>query len=547
MENWSQVYNPLGNIVLSALAAFVPILFFFLALTVLKMKGYIAALITVIIALIIAVIVYQMPVFMALSASVYGIFYGLWPVSYIIVAAIFVYKITIKTGQFDIIRSSIASLTEDQRLQVLLVGFSFGSFLEGAAGFGAPVAITAALLTGMGFRPLYAAGLCLIANTAPGAFGAMGIPILVAGKVTEFTPLEIGQVSVRQLPLLAILVPFLLVFILDGVRGWKETWPAILISGGTYAVAQFIIVNFIGAELADVTAAAVSLVALSFFLRAWKPKRIFRFNEKQKDAETYKKYSLREQTKAWSPFIILTIIVTIWSLNPFKNMFVPKGPLAFSVLQIPVPYLHNLVIKTIPIVSKPAPYEAILKLDIISATGTAILITAVISCFIFRFSAKSAVLLLKDVINELKIPILTICFVIAFAFVSNYSGMSSTLGLALASTGQLFPFFSPFLGWLGVFLTGSVMSNNALFANLQNVTANQIGINPTLLISANVVGGVTAKMISPQSIAVACAAVGLSGKESNLLRFTIKYSLMFTILVAILTFLQSRWLGWMLP
>lgn len=552
---WTQVYDPLGNLWLSAGVALIPIVFFFLALAVFRMKGHVAGVITVLIALAEAIFFYKMPVGMAVAATGYGFAYGLWPIAWIIVTAVFLYKITVKTGQFEIIRSSVVSITEDQRLQLLLVGFSFGAFLEGAAGFGAPVAITAALLVGLGFNPLYAAGLCLIANTAPVAFGAMGIPITVAGKVTGIDPFEIGQMAGRQLPLLSVLVPFWLIFIMDGLKGIRDTWPAILVAGGSFAITQFFTANYIGPELPDITSALVSIVALSVFLKKWKPKRIFRFKdetgaarlEAAATAAKGMRYTVGQVFKAWSPFMILTVMVTIWSLKPFKALFDKGGSFESLVFKINVPGLHNLVIKAQPIVNKDTPYEAIFKLDLLSATGTAILIAAFISMLVLRMDLKSGFKTLGETLNELKKPIFSISMVLGFAFIANYSGLSSTLGLALAATGFLFPFFSPFLGWLGVFLTGSDTSSNALFSNLQNVTANQIGVDATLLVAANTTGGVTGKMISPQSIAVACASVGLVGRESDLFRFTVKHSLLFAALVGLITFAQAYVFPWMIP
>ncbi|MEZ2660230.1 lactate permease LctP family transporter [Aneurinibacillus aneurinilyticus] len=554
MQTWTQVYEPLGSLGLSAAVAVIPIVFFFLALAVFRMKGHTAGFMTVLISLVIAIFVYKMPVSMALASAGYGFAYGLWPIAWIIVTAVFLYKITVKTGQFDIIRSSVVSITEDQRLQMLLVGFSFGAFLEGAAGFGAPVAITAALLVGLGFNPLYAAGLCLIANTAPVAFGAMGVPITTAGQVTGLDPFHIGQVAGRQLPLLSVIVPFWLVFIMDGVRGIRETWPAILVAGGSFAITQFFTANFIGPELPDITSALVSLVVLAAFLKVWQPKRIFRFERAgvstveiaAAEADS-RHYTAGQIFKAWSPFIILTLMVTIWSLKPFKALFGKDGPLEALVVKIHIPYLDQMVIKAEPIVTKLTPYEAVLKFDILSATGTAILIAAFITMIVLRMKPGEGIATFKETLSELKKPILSIGLVLGFAMVANYSGLSSTLALVLASAGGLFPFFSPFLGWLGVFLTGSDTSSNALFCNLQNVTAQQIGVNETLLVAANTTGGVTGKMISPQSIAVACAAVGLVGKESDLFRFTVKHSLLFAIIAGIITYIQAYYLTWMLP
>ncbi|NTV09448.1 MAG: L-lactate permease [Zoogloea sp.] len=546
MNTWMQVYDPLGNLWLSSLIAAIPIIFFFVALAVMRLKGHVAGTITVALALAVAIFFYKMPVEMALASAGFGFFYGLWPIAWIIVTAVFLYKITVKTGQFEIIRASVVSITEDQRLQMLLVGFSFGAFLEGAAGFGAPVAITAALLVGLGFNPLYAAGLCLIANTAPVAFGAMGIPIIVGGQVTGIDPMKIGQMAGRQLPLLSLIVPFWLVAMMDGWRGIRETWPAILVAGASFAVTQFFTANFIGPELPDITSALVSLVSLTIFLKSWKPKRIFRF-EGQEVTIKEAHYTAGKIAKAWSPFLILTIMVTIWSIKPFKALFAKGGALEALVYKFSVPLLDKLVIKVPPIVTAAKPYEALYKLDLLSATGTAIFLAALITMLVLRMKPAEGVKTFVQTVGELKRPIYSIGMVLAFAFVANYSGLSATLALLLAGTGAMFPFFSPFLGWLGVFLTGSDTSSNALFCSLQSTTAQQIHVSDTLLVVANTTGGVTGKMISPQSIAVACAAVGLVGKESDLFRFTVKHSLAFAAMVGVITTLQAYWLTWMLP
>ena len=563
MTTWIQNYAPLGSLGLSAAVAVLPVVFFFVALAVFRLKGHVAGTITVAISLAVAILGYGMPADMAFAAAGYGFLYGLWPIAWIIITAVFLYKITVKTGQFDVIRASVLSITDDQRLQMLLVGFAFGAFLEGAAGFGAPVAITAALLVGLGFNPLYAAGLCLIANTAPVAFGAMGIPILVAGKVTGIDPFAIGQMTGRQLPLLSVFVPFWLVFMMNGFKGIRDTWPAILVAGGSFAVTQFITANYVGPELPDITSALVSLICLTLFLKVWQPRESFRFATAGDGVGASavggavlqggpargraSGYTAGQILKAWSPFIILTVIVTLWSIKPFKALFDKAGPLASWVFKFEVPHLHNLVIKSAPIVAEAKPYEAIYKLDLFSATGTAILISALLTAVVLRFKPRDCVETFVEVLNELKRPILSIGMVLAFAFVANYSGLSSTLALVLAGTGAAFPFFSPFLGWLGVFLTGSDTSSNALFCSLQATTAHQVGVSDTLLVAANTTGGVTGKMISPQSIAVACAAVGLVGKESDLFRFTLKHSLFFAFLVGLITMAQAYWLTWMIP
>ncbi|MBV8272327.1 MAG: lactate permease LctP family transporter [Cupriavidus sp.] len=565
MQPWTQIYTPLGSLGLSALAAAIPILFFFVALAVLRMKGHVAAAVTLALALVVAIFAYGMPAQQAFAAAGFGFAYGLWPIAWIIVTAVFLYKIVVKTGQFDIIRASVLSITDDQRLQMLLIGFAFGAFLEGAAGFGAPVAITAALLVGLGFNPLYAAGLCLIANTAPVAFGAMGIPIIVAGQVTGIDAMHIGAMAGRQLPLLSLAVPFWLVFMMDGTKGVRETWPAALVVGGSFAVTQYFTSNHIGPELPDITSALVSLISLAAFLRVWQPRSASQSARGTASAggtvalagfgggmgalasRQASPYTFGQTVRAWAPFGILTAIVTVWSLQPFKALFAGNGALAGTVLKFKVPMLDQLVIKAAPIVASPKPYEAVLKIDLLSAVGTAILLTAIISAVLLRMKPRDAIATFVETLLELRRPIASIGLVLAFAFVANYSGMSSTLALLLAGTGAAFPFFSPFLGWLGVFLTGSDTSSNALFCSLQHTTAHQIGVSDTLLVAANTTGGVTGKMISPQSIAVACAATGLVGKESELFRFTVKHSLLFAAIVGVITTLQAYVLTGMIP
>jgi L-lactate permease len=555
---WQQNYDPAGNIWLSALVACLPILLFFLSLTVLRLKGWLAGTLTVLAALAVALFFYGMPAGQAFASAVYGFFYGLWPIAWIIIGAVFLYKISVRTGQFDTIRESVLSLTADQRLQMLLVGFAFGSFLEGAAGFGAPVAITAALLVGLGFRPLYAAGLCLVANTAPVAFGAMGIPIIVAGQVTGIPAFAIGEMAGRQLPFLTLIVLFVIMAIMDGWRGVKETWPAVVVAGGSFAVTQYLTSNFIGPELPDITSALVALVALSAFLRVWRPASIFRFSATGEGTEhlspdapearpSGRAFTTGEVLRAWSPFIVLTAMVTIWSIPPFKHLFLADGPLHGWIASVSVPGLDGLVRKMPPIVEQAAAYAAVYKFDWFSATGTAILIAALVTILAARLKPSAAVCVMGETLKELAIPVYTIGMVLAFAFIANYSGLSVTLALALSYSGRAFTFFSPFLGWLGVFLTGSDTSSNALFAALQAATAHQIGVPEVLLVAANSTGGVTGKMISPQSIAIACAAVGLVGRESDLLRFTVKYSFLFAVIVGVMTTVQAYVLPWMIP
>ncbi|KVC76648.1 L-lactate permease [Burkholderia ubonensis] len=569
MQAWHQIYTPLGSLGLSAFVAAIPIIFFFVALAGFRLKGHVAAAITLLLSLGVAILAYRMPAPQALAAAGFGFAYGLWPIAWIIVAAVFLYRIVVKTGQFDVIRASVLSITDDQRLQMLLIGFSFGAFLEGAAGFGAPVAITAALLVGLGFRPLHAAGLCLIANTAPVAFGAMGIPIIVAGQVTGIDAFHIGAMAGRQLPLLSLAVPFWLVFMMDGLRGVRQTWPAALVAGGSFAITQYFTSNHLGPELPDITSSLVSLVALAAFLKVWQPSSARQTargaaggvvasgggaaalagfggfgSSTSREASPY---TFAQTLRAWSPFLILTGVVTVWSLAPFKALFAPHGALAATVLKFKVPALDQLVVKTAPIVATPKALDAVLKIDLVSAVGSAILVTALISIVLLRMKPRDALVTFGETLKALARPILSIGFVLAFAFVANYSGMSSTLALLLAGTGAAFPFFSPFLGWLGVFLTGSDTSSNALFCSLQQATAHQLGLPDTLAVAANTTGGVTAKMISPQSIAVACAATGLVGKEAELFRFTVRHSLLFAVIVGLITLVQAYVLPGMVP
>lgn len=544
-----------GSLWLSALVAIIPILYFFWALAIKKMKGYVAGFTTLLVALVLAVFAYQMPVATALMSATQGAVYGLLPIGWIIVTSVFLYNITVKTGQFNIIRSSVLSITEDRRIQALLVAFSFGAFLEGAAGFGAPVAISAALLVGLGFNPLTAAGLCLIANTAPVAFGAIGVPITAMEGPTGIAAMEISKMVGRQLPFLAVFIPFILVMIMVGFKKTLEVLPAVIVSGVSFAITQFLSSNFLGPELPDVLSALVSLFALALFMKVWQPKTIYRFASDDEVAAQEEKYSAGKITLAWSPFIVLTAFISFWGIPVIKKALIGAYEGDNIVLQgvnvlgkwltfyPEVPFLHNLVING----ATNEPIPALYKLEILGAAGTAILLAAVVTKFLFKVKWSMFFSIFASTVNEIKYPLLTICFVVGYSYVTNAAGMMTTLGLVLAKTGMLFPFFSPVLGWLGVFITGSDTSANVLFAKLQQVTAGSVGMDPVLALAANSSGGVTGKMISPQSIAVAAAAVGLVGRESELLRFTLKYSLWLLLAICIMTFLQSNVLSFMIP
>ncbi|WP_285765612.1 lactate permease LctP family transporter [Peribacillus sp. SI8-4] len=561
---WTQNFTPItDDLVLSSLVALIPILYFFWALAIKRMKGYLAGLTTLFVALTVAIAFYGMPPEKALMSASQGAVYGILPIGWIIITSVFLYKMTVKSGQFDIIRSSVLSLTEDRRLQALLVAFSFGAFLEGAAGFGAPVAISAALLVGLGFNPLYAAGICLIANTAPVAFGAVGIPIIAMEGPTGIAAMEISKMVGRQLPFLSAFIPLYLILIMAGWKRSLEVLPAILVSGFSFAITQYVSSNFLGPELPDILSALVSLFALAIFLKFWKPKTIFRFasEETAAAAEPLIDLSRKEPvyTKgqifhAWSPFLLLTLFITIWGLNPIKpalsGHYEGNGFLLGIIneigklvtFQLEVPGLHNEIIG-----GNGLPIAAFFKLELLGAAGTAILLAAIVTKFLVHMPAKEFFSTFAEAMGELAKPILMISSVVAFAYVTNASGMSTTLGMTLAKSGDLFPFFAPVLGWLGVFITGSDTSANLLFGSLQKVTALKVGMEPVLALAANSSGGVTGKMISPQSIAIACAAVGLAGKESELLRFTVKHSLFLLLLVCVITFLQNGVFSWMIP
>lgn len=540
---WTQIYDPMNNLLLSSLFAVIPILVIFYLLAIRRAPGQVAGGAAMISAVLIAIFVYKMPLGIVLTATGMGALYGIFPIFWIVVTAIFIYNLTVTTGQFEIVKDSIATITDDRRLQALLIAFGFGAFLEGAAGFGTPVAISAGMLVGLGFNPLYAAGLCLIANTAPVAFGGIGIPIIVAGQVTGIDTMKISAMVGRQLPFLSMVIPIWLVMLMSGWRATKEVLPACLITGGAFALVQWFSSNYIGPELPDILSSLAAICALTLFLKVWKPKNIWRFPD-----EGEKKYSsaktqltMKKIIKAWSPFIILTVMVILWGLKPVTAI------LDIVTIKWLVPGLDKMVIQVAPIAKVSTTMTALYKINWLSAAGTSLFIASIVTAFILDVSFEKFVTIFGKTVKQLIKPLITIPCVLGLAYIMNFSGMSSTLGLMLAGTGHYFPFFSAFLGWVGVFLTGSDTSANALFANLQSVTAQQVGVDPILTVAANSSGGVTGKMISPQSIAVATAATGLVGKEGDLFNFTVKHSLILAVIVGIMTFLQAYFLTWMIP
>jgi lactate permease len=535
---WKQIIDPFNNILLSALVAVIPILFIFWALIIKKMKGYVASMIAISIAIVLAVLVYKMPPQLALLSAANGAVYGLFPICWIVISAVFLFNITVASGKFEVIKYFMASLTSDRRLQALLIAFSFGSFLEGTAGFGAPVAITAAMLVGLGFEPLYAAGICLIANTAPVAFGAIGIPITVASQMTSIPEMAISQMVGRTLPILSVVLPAYLVVLMSGYKRMVEVIPAILVSGLSFALIQWSSSNFLGPALPDVLAGIGSILALIIFLRYWKPKTIWRFeHEGEPTIHIDKTYSIAEIVRAWSPFIFLTLFIVAWGLKPVKEVLN-----AWATIEFEFPGIHNVIIDR-----NDKALAHIFKFNALSASGTAILISALVSIPLLGITSSHAARIFMSTLKQLKFPIITIASVLGFAYILNDSGMTITMAEALSGTGWLFPFFAPMLGWLGVFITGSDTSANALFGKLQAATAVKIGVDPVVTVAANVSGGVVGKMISPQSIAVAAAAGGLVGRESELFRFSVKHSFIMLFFICLIVFAQAYVLKWLIP
>lgn len=535
---WQQIYDPLSNPTLSAVMAAVPILFFLLALILLKMKGLNAAMLTLAISIAVSLLVFRMPVDMILGAAFFGILSGLWPIGYIVLMAVWLYKLAVKSGKFEVIRGSISTISDDQRIQVILIAFCFGAFLEGAAGFGVPIAICAALLVELGFKPIKAAMLCLIANAAAGAYGAIGIPILVGAQQggVDLTAMSVMMIAIVQLS--TLFVPTLLILVLDGLRGVRETWPVLLLIGVLFSAMQTLTLYFVGPELTDILAPLVSMATLALFMQSWQPKRIYR--EEGAPPVSAQRWSLRQVISAWSPFYILTGVILVWSVPVFKSLFAADGLLSATVLRLPIAFLHLRVEESPPIAIAAHALPAAWTVALVSAPGTAILIAALLTTLLSsKLSATAAWEQLSIATKELWRPLTMISLIMAVAYIANFSGASSSIGLALAETGRVFPLIAPVIGWFGVFITGSVVNSNVLFAHLQSVTAAQIGTSPALLVAANTSGGVMAKLISPQSIAIAAAAVGLVGSEAAILRTTLLYSFGLAAYVCVWTFMLS--------
>ena len=545
---WNQNYAALnGSLLLTALVVAIPIFFLFWALAVKRMKGHVAGILTLILTIIISVLVYRMPLTAALSASALGMVTGLFPIGWIILTAVFLFNLTVESGQFEIIKSSISSLSPDSRIQALLIAFSFSAFMEGVAGQGAPVAVAAAMLIGLGFPALPAAVICLVANTPPVPFGPVGVPTLMMSTVTGIPAATMARAVGIDMAFMALIIPFFMVVVMVGFKRAKEVLPAALVAGISYAAASLVVSTYFGPELPAITASVFSLVCLVIFIRFWQPKTIWNFPEDDTSrVATGVSYSAGQILKAWSPFLILMVVMGIWGTPIFKN-YAEKTHHWF--LAVPHwPGLDSVVFKAAPIVAKPVAYAASYKWQWLTAPGTAMFLSALISMAILGIRPATGARVFLKTFMQLRFALITLASVIGLGFLANYSGMSFTLGLAFAVlTGMAFPIFSPVIGLVGVFLTGSVTSSAALFGKLQQVTAVHLGLNPVLTTSANLFGGVMGKLISPQSIAVACAAVGLVGKETDIFRKTLKYSMILLGIVVVVVLLQAFAIPWILP
>lgn len=535
---WSQVYDPLGSPMLSTLLAALPIIALLGGIGILGMKAHLAALMGLAVALVVAVVGFGMPAGMAGASAAYGAAFGLMPIGWIILNVIFLYRLTEQTGQFDILRDSIAGLTPDRRLQLLFIAFCFGAFFEGAAGFGTPVAVTAAMLIGLGFAPLAAAGLSLIANTAPVAFGALGAPVIALSAVTGLDLLQLSGMIGRQLPFFSVIVPFWLVWAFAGRKGMMEIWPALLVAGVTFAVPQYLVSNFHGPWLVDVVAALVSMACLAGFLKIWQPKRIWTKtgmdDSEAPPVQARHSHSNATVFRAWLPWIILSLFVFAWGTPQIKAWLD-----SIYIWKISVPHLDQLVQKVPPVVAEAHAEAAVYAFNILSMTGTGILLSAIVSGLVLGFSPVKLVKEYFQTAYVVRFSLLTIAAMLALGYVTRYSGTDATLGLAFAQTGWIYPFFGTLLGWLGVALTGSDTASNVLFGGLQKITAQQLGLNPILMAASNSSGGVMGKMIDAQSIVVASTATKWYGQEKAILRYVFFHSIALACLVGVLVMAQA--------
>lgn len=533
---WAQRYDPAGNWILSTLLAALPVIVLLGAMAVLRLKAHLAAAIGLVAALLVALAIYHMPLRLALTTAVYGAGYGLFPICWIILPVIFLYQLTVKTGRFVAIQESVAGITDDGRLQLLLIAFALGAFLEGAGGFGAPVAVCGAILISLGFRPIQAAGLSLIANTAPVAFGSLGIPIIALHAVTGQNVLMLSRVTAFILTPFCLLIPFWLVWLYAGFRAMVEVWPALLVGGGTFALVQCTLAVYAGPGLVDIAASTATMVALVVFFRFWKPKRVLNARGEEITAQTRARTgpSAAATFRAWLPWLTLSVLVFAWGIPRLSHWMDAKTSITISV-----PGLHNVVERVPPVAAVPMPEAAVFNFNWLSATGTGILAAAVLAGFLMGLGPISLARAFLHTVFSIRYTVMTIAAMLALGFVMRYCGLDATLGLAFARTGVLYPFFGALIGWVGTATTGSDTASNVVFGNLQQVTARQIGVSPMLMASANSVGGVMGKMIAAPSIVVASTATESYGQEGTILRYVFWHSLALAALVGLAVLLTA--------
>lgn len=540
---WEHNYTPIGDsLALSTLVAAIPLVVLFYLLGVKRKPSWVAGLSGLGVALVLAIAFYGMPVPQAGASMVYGAAFGLFPIGWIVIASLILYRVTLDTGKFEIIKDAIGSLSDDRRVQAVLIGFAFGAFIEGAAGFGTPVAIAAAMLTGLGFSPFYAAFICLVANTAPVAFGSLGIPVVTLARVTELDMLALSSMTGRLCALIAIVIPCYMVVIMSGFKRALEVAPPVLACAVAFAAVLLGVSNSLGPEVAAILAAIAGLFAMVVVLKVWKPTQVFRLEDDTEATTEHHDHSTGELIGAFSPYILLVAFVLVWRYPPIQAVLTSVS------WPIEVPGLHEVITRVPPLTPEPSPYPAVYNFQWLSAAGTSCFLSAFAASLLLGMSPVRFVGIVKSVLKQLSKPLLTIASVLAVAFVMNYAGMTSTLGLAFAATGTVFPFFSAMLGWTGVFLTGSDTASNALFGTLQVVTANALGLNPVLAASTNAATGVMGKMISLQSIAVAVAATGMaSSEEGRLFRNTLKHSIILMVFMGMVTMLFAYVLPQFVP
>jgi lactate permease len=552
---WEHNYQPIGDSLgLSALVAVIPIVVLFVMLGALRKPAWMSAVTALGSAFIIALTVYGMPAGLAVTSAVFGAAFGLFPIAWIVFSSIMLYRLAVDTGKFEIIKSSIGGLTDDRRLQAMFIAFSFGAFIEGAAGFGAPVAVSGAMLAGLGFNPFYAAGICLLANTAPVAFGSIGTPILTLANVTGLPLLQLSAMTGRLCSMLSVIIPGYLMVVMVGRKKAAEVWPAIVACGVSFAGMQLFVSNYMGPELTDILSSLTCIGVMVLVLKLWKPKEIMRLEGDKPITVAQTKYPGKQVFMAWLPYMLLVVAVLTFGepkvkarINAWTDGFLPDSVRAQPVAQptppaqynrIAVPGLHRMITQVPPVVKEKTPYNALFELNWLTASGTACFLATIAAALCLGVGPRRFAGIYAATFKQLSMAMVTIASMLGLAYLMNYSGMTSTLGLSLATTGFFFPFFSAFVGWLGVFLTGSDTSANALFGNLQVVTANALSLNPVLTASVNSAAGVMGKMISIQSIAVAVAATGMTSKdESRLFRFTIKHSILLMVAMGLISML----------